>query len=128
RGAGARGGRAGGAGNFGRQMPPQKGADIRYKLAVPFVDAATRAPQRVTLADGKTIDLSLPEGVEDGTQMRLKGKGQPGPGGTGDAIVVIDIQPHAFFTRAGDDVRLELPISLDEAVGGAKVKAPTVDG
>ena len=95
---------------------------------MPFVDAATRAKQRITLADGKTIDLSLPEGVEDGTTMRLKGKGQKGPGGNGDGIVVIDIQPHPFFYREGDDVRVELPITLDEAVNGAKVKVPTVDG
>ncbi len=131
-----RSGRAAGMGGMGGQQgfrrppppPPQKGADIRYKLAVPFVDAATRAKQRITLADGKTIDLSLPEGVEDGTTMRLKGKGQKGPGGNGDGIVVIDIQPHPFFYREGDDVRVELPITLDEAVNGAKVKVPTVDG
>lgn len=130
------GGRSSGAGMGGGQQgfrrppppPPQKGADVRYKLAVPFVDAATRAKQRITLADGKTIDLSLPEGVEDGTTMRLKGKGKQGAGGTGDGIVVIDIQSHPFFYREGDDVRVELPISLDEAVNGAKVKVPTVDG
>ncbi|WP_340588172.1 DnaJ C-terminal domain-containing protein [Erythrobacter alti] len=127
RGGGARSARGGGF----RQPPPpppRKGADIRYKLAVPFIDAATRAKQRITLADGKTIDLSLPEGVEDGTQMRLKGKGQHGAGGAGDGIVVIDIQPHAHFWREGDDVRLDLPITLDEAVNGGKVKVPTVDG
>ena len=108
--------------------PPKKGADIRYKLSVPFVDAATRAKQRITLADGKTIDLTLPEGVEDGTTMRLKGKGQAGAGGNGDGIVVIDIAPHPFFYRDGDDVRVDLPIRLDEAVNGGKIKVPTVDG
>jgi len=127
---GGMGGMGGGQQGFRRPPPPppQKGADIRYKLSVPFVDAATRAKQRITLADGKTIDLSLPEGVEDGTTMRLKGKGQAGPGGNGDGIVVIDIQSHPFFYREGDDVRVELPITLDEAVNGAKVKVPTVDG
>jgi DnaJ-class molecular chaperone len=95
---------------------------------VPFADAATLKEQRIGLGDGSTIDLKLPAGVEDGTQMRLKGKGQPGPGGNGDALVTIEIEPHAFFVREGDDVRLELPITLDEAVGGAKVKVPTVDG
>lgn len=132
RGAGSRGGRGGPGGPGGFRAapppPPPKGADIRYKLAVPFVDAATRAKQRITLADDKTIDLSLPDGVEDGTQMRLKGKGQQGAGGNGDGIVTIDIQPHPFFYREGDDVRLELPITLDEAVNGSKVKVPTVDG
>ena len=108
--------------------PPRKGANVQYRLRVPFTDAATLKPQRITLADGKTIDLKLPAGVEDGTQMRLQGKGEPGPGGAGDALVTIAIEPHAFFRRDGDDVRLDLPITLDEAVGGAKVKVPTVEG
>ena len=119
----------GGAGMGGRRPPPpQKGADIAYRLRVPFVDAAARKDQRITLADGKTIDLKLPAGVEDGTQMRLKGKGQQGPGGAGDGLVTISIEKHPFFRREGDDVRLDLPITLDEAVSGAKVKVPTVDG
>ncbi|OYW85964.1 MAG: hypothetical protein B7Z20_08135 [Sphingobium sp. 32-64-5] len=82
----------------------------------------------MTLQDGKTIDVKLPAGVEDGTQMRLKEKGQPGPGGAGDAILTIEVRKHPFFTRDGDDVRLDLPISLAEAVNGGKVKVPTVDG
>ncbi len=128
------GGRAGAGdmgGGFGsrrRTPPPQRGANINYRLKVPFADAAALKPQRITLADGRTIDLKLPAGVEDGTQMRLKGKGQPGTGGHGDALVTVQIEPHAFFIRAGDDVRLELPVTLDEAVRGAKVKVPTVDG
>jgi DnaJ-class molecular chaperone len=124
-------GRAGGgggfAGGFGRRPQP-KGANVAYRLTVPFTDAATLAPQRITLADGKTIDLKLPAGVESGTQMRLSGKGQPGPGGNGDAIVTIEIQPHRFFTRDGDDIRIDLPISLSEAVLGASVRVPTADG
>ena len=108
--------------------PAPKGANVQYRLNVSFTDAATRASQRITLADGKTIDLKLPAGVEDGSQMRLAGKGEAGPGGHGDAIVTIAIQPHAFFRREGDNIRLDLPISLDEAVSGAKVKVPTVEG
>ena len=128
-GATKRGG-GGGFGGFGqrRQAPPQKGADVAYRLNVPFVDAATQAPQRVTLADGKTIDLKLPNGVEDGTRIRLAGKGEAGPGGAGDAIVTVTIQPHRFFTRDGRDIRLNLPVSLKEAVLGGKVKVPTPDG
>jgi DnaJ-class molecular chaperone len=84
--------------------------------------------QRVTLADGKTIDLALPKGVESGTKIRLKGKGQAGPGGAGDGIVTIEIMPHKYFTRDGKDVRLTLPITLKEAVLGGKVKVPTPDG
>jgi DnaJ-class molecular chaperone len=111
-----------------RQAPPQKGADIGYRLAVPFEEAAALREQRVTLQGGKTISIKLPKGVEEGTKIRLAGQGQPGPGGAGDAIVAISIQPHRFFTRDGDNIRLDLPIGLDEAVEGAKVKVPTVDG
>ncbi|RKF19098.1 J domain-containing protein [Altericroceibacterium spongiae] len=118
----------GGGGSRGFHRPPPKGANVQYRLKVPFIDAATLSPQRITLSDGKTIDLKLPAGVEDGTQMRLSGKGEQGPGGAGDALVTIDIQPHSFFEREGDNVRLDLPITLDEAVNGAKVKVPTVDG
>ena len=125
---GARRQQGGGFGGFGRSAPPQKGANVAYRLAVQFVDAATRAPQRITLQDGKTIDLKLPNGVEDGTQMRLSGKGQPGPAGAGDAIITIEIKPHPFFERDGNNVRLDLPITLEEAVHGGKVKVPTVDG
>jgi DnaJ-class molecular chaperone len=111
-----------------RSRASQKGADVAYRLKVPFVDAATLRPQRITLADGKTIDMKLPKGLEDGTRIRLTGKGQPGPSGTGDAIVTVSIAPHAFYTREGNDIRLQLPVTLKEAVLGAKVKVPTPDG
>jgi DnaJ-class molecular chaperone len=128
---GTRGARPGGGG-FGsfrqRARPPQKGADVAYRLNVPFVDAATLAPQRIKLADGKTIDLKLPKGVEDGTKIRLAGKGEPGPGGNGDAIVTVSVASHAFFKRDGNDIRLDLPVTLKEAVLGAKVKVPTPEG
>jgi len=108
--------------------PPQKGADIGYRLAVPFVDAATLKDQRVTLSGARTINLKLPTGVEDGTKIRLAGQGERGPVGAGDAIVTVSIAPHRFFKRDGDDIRLDLPLTLDEAVLGGKVCAPTVDG
>lgn len=124
------GGGAGGFGGFGggRSAPPPKGANVAYRLAVSFEDAAVQAPQRITLANGSTIDLKLPAGVESGTQMRLSGKGQAGPGGNGDGIVTITVRDHAFFVRDGDNIRVDLPISLREAVQGAKIKVPTVDG
>jgi len=123
------GGARGGGGGFGRGAPPPppKGANRAYRLAVSLPDAAVGAPQRITLADGKTIDMKLPKGVEDGMQIRLSGKGETGPGGQGDAIVTIAIQPHPYFKRDGDDIRIDVPISLDEAVNGGKVKVPTVD-
>lgn len=124
----ARGGGGGFGGFGGRSAPPPKGANVAYRLAVSFEDAATLAPQRITLQDGKTIDLKLPAGVETGTQMKLAGKGQPGPGGAGDAIVTIDVRAHRSFTRDGDNVRLDLPVTLKEALAGGPVKVPTVDG
>jgi DnaJ-class molecular chaperone len=126
--AGRRGrGGSGGVGGGGRR-PAAKGANVAYRLSVSFEDAAKLAPQRITLRDGKTIDLKLPAGVETGTQMRLAGKGEEGPGGFGDAIVTIEIQPHRFYERIGDDIRLDLPVSLSEAVLGAEVRVPTPDG
>jgi DnaJ-class molecular chaperone len=132
--AGQRRGAPGGFGGFGGfgtrrpTPPPQKGADTAYRLPISFEDAAALKEQRVTLAGGKTISIKLPAGVEEGTKIRLAGQGQSGPGGTGDAIVAISIKPHRFFTRDGDNIRLDLPISLDEAVLGARIKVPTVDG
>ena len=95
---------------------------------MPFVDAATQKPQRITLADGKTIDLKLPNGVEEGAKIRLAGKGEQGPGGAGDGLVTISISPHPFFRRDGKNIRLDLPVTLKEAVLGAKVKVPTPEG
>ena len=115
-------------GPFGGFRPPQQGADVADRLRVPFIDAVTLKPQRITLADGKTIDLKLPPGLEDGTKIRLAGKGEDGPGGRGDAIVTIEIEPHRFFKREGNNIRLELPVTLKEAVLGGKVKAPTPEG
>ncbi len=125
---GGGGGPFAGARRRGGPPPQQKGADVAYRLSVSFEDAAALRPQRVNLANGKTIELKLPAGVETGTQRRLGGQGEPGPGGPGDAIVTIEVQSHRFFKREGDDVRLDLPVRLDEAVLGAKVKVPTVDG
>ncbi len=126
RGRASGGGFQGGFG--GRAAPPAKGANVAYKLAVSFEDAAALKPQRITLQDGKTIDLKLSPGIESGTQMRLPGKGQLGPGGAGDALVTIDVRAHRFFVRDGDHVRLDLPVTLNEAVLGASVKVPTVEG
>ena len=127
-GARARAGMNDGARGYHHSAPPPKGADIGYTLRISFVEAATLKDQRITLADGKTIDLKLPKGVEDGTQMRLKGKGERGPGGAGDGLVTIRIDRHKLYQRDGHDVRFDLPITLDEAVNGGKVRVPTVDG
>lgn len=115
-------------GGRSRRAPPPRGANVNYKLTVSFVDAATLTPQRITLTNGQSLDLKLPAGLDSGAQMRLAGKGEPGPGGAGDATVTLEVRPHPFFRRDGADIRLDLPITLKEAVSGAKVKVPTVDG
>src|ERR1043165_8200602 len=128
----ATGGRGGGGGPFGglggRARRGKKGPDIAYRLRFRLEEAVALKPQRITLADGKTIDLKLPQGLEDGTSMRLSGKGHDGPGGRGDAIVTIEIAKLRFFTPDGTNIRLELPVTLKEAVLGAKVKVPTPEG
>jgi DnaJ-class molecular chaperone len=118
---------------FGNSDPrmraaPPKGADVSYRLNVPFEDAAILKPQRIALRNGKTLDLKLSPGLESGKQVRMGGQGDAGPGGAGDALVTIEIAPHRFFTRDGDDIRLDLPVRLGEAVLGAKVRVPTPDG
>jgi len=106
------------------------GADRRYRLTVSFVDAAKGESPRLTLANGRTLAVKLPPGVATGQSIRLKGQGDPSANGgpAGDAIVDIDIAPHAFFRREGDDILLDLPVSLGEALGGATVEVPTLDG
>ncbi len=108
--------------------PPPKGANIAYQHLVSFTDAATLAPQRLVLNDGKTVEFKLPKGLVAGTQIRIPGRGHPGPGGNGDAMVSLKIGKHPHYVRDGDHIRLDLPISLKEALEGGKVKVPTVDG
>ena len=128
-GAATRGRSSGGFGGFRqRGRAPEKGADVAYRLKVPFIEAVAMKPQRIALADGKTIDMKLPKGLDDGSKIRLAGKGEEGPAGRGDAIVTIEIASHRFFTRDGNDIRLTLPVTLNEAVLGAKVKVPTPEG
>lgn len=105
-----------------------RGPDVAYRLSVPFTDAATLKPQRVTLRSGRTIEIKLPAGIESGRQVRLAGQGEAGPAGPGDALVTLDVAPHRVFVRDGDDIRLDLPVTLEEAVLGAKVRMPTAEG
>lgn len=111
-----------------RPGPPPKGANIAYEHLVSFTDAAKLEPQRITLRDSKTVEFKLPSGLVAGQQIRIPGKGQPGPGGNGDAMVTLKIGKHPFYERDGDHIRLDLPISLKEAITGGKVKVPTLDG
>jgi DnaJ-class molecular chaperone len=109
---GATGARRGGSGFGGRARAPKKGNDIAYRLKVPFIDAAALKPQRVTLAGGRTIDVKLPNGVDDGTRIRLAGQGENGPAGPGDAFITIEVAPHPFFVRDGLAFGLRLSVYL----------------
>jgi DnaJ-class molecular chaperone len=118
-----------GGGDF-RQEFHARGPDIRYHLDVDFMDAARGIKREITLPDGKSIQITIPPGLKDGQTMRLRGKGGPGigQGQAGDALVTIAVRPHAIFARDGDNIEMELPITLDEAVLGAKVEVPTISG
>jgi DnaJ-class molecular chaperone len=121
---GARGSRAARTG-----LSP-RGQDVRYTLEVDFVEAIAGTTKRVTLPEGATLDLAVPEGVADGQVLRLKGKGAAGlrGGEAGDALVEIKVRAHPQFARSGDDILLDLAIGIDEAVLGAKVEVPTATG
>ncbi len=107
-----------------------RGEDVRYRLAVDFLEAANGGRKRVVMGDGKALDLVVPEGVRPGQVLRLKGQGRGGDNGAapGDALVEIDVLEHPYFERKGDDVHVDLPITLKEAVLGGKVRAPTLTG
>ena len=120
---GARRGHGGGGFDMG-------GMPVTYSLRVPFLVAARGGKQRVTLPDGKTLDIDVPEGTTDGQTLRLKGQGMPGGQGqpAGDAYVEIHVEPHAFFQPRDSDIHVELPVTLAEAALGGKVRVPTVGG
>ena len=124
----ARNGGMGGGMGGGFRAPPQRGADIAYRLTVPFADAALARSVRLTLRNGKTIDLNIPKGVEEGRQLRLNGQGEAGPAGAGDAIVTISVQADSRFTRDRDDIRADLAVPLETAVLGGKQRVPTPEG
>jgi DnaJ-class molecular chaperone len=132
RGGGPGGGFGGFAGGPGgaRGTRPVRGQDVRYRLELDLLDAVNGGPRRITLPDGRTLEVKVPPGTRDGRTLRLAGQGQPGRHGgpAGDAYVEIAVRPHPFFTRDGDDLRLDLPVTLKEAVTGAKVRVPTPDG
>ena len=113
-----------------RRQGPMRGADAQYTLAVGFLDAVNGATTRLTLPEGGTLDVRIPPGTDDGTILRLRGKGGPGHAGgpPGDALIAVHVTPHRFFTREGQDIRLDLPVTLSEAVLGGPVEIPTPGG
>jgi len=122
------GGVRGGGGNR-RAGSGVRGPDVTYSLAIPFVEAALGGKRRLTLSSGKTIDVTIPPGTDEGNKLRLRGAGMPGTGGgAGDAIIEMHIEPHAWFVRKESDIHLDVPVSLPEAVLGTSAKVPTLDG
>ena len=118
-------GRGGRGGNF-----RTRGADQHFSLTVDFLTAIKGAKQRLSLAPDRSLDVTIPAGVRDGQILRLQGQGAPGRNGgpPGDALIEIHVAPHPYFRREGDDIHLDLPITLAEAVLGGKVTVPTPTG
>ena len=122
----------GGAARRGRpgSAPPRRGEDVVATAVVPLETAALGGSARVVLPSGRTLDVKIPAGIEDGKQIRLRGQGQPGPvgGEAGDALITVKVAQHPYFRIEGRDLRLDLPVTLYEAALGGKIAAPTLAG
>ena len=114
----------------GHGARPVRGQDQLFALTVPFAEAALGGSRRITLPEGRTLDVAIPVGLEDGQSLRLRGQGHPGWNGgpPGDVLIEVSVAPHKFFRREGDDIHLDLPVTAAEAVLGAKVATPTLTG
>src|SRR5215472_3327590 len=120
----------GARGNGARSNAPRHGADLHFALTIDFLTAINGGKQRVSLAPDRSLDVTIPPGVRDGQVLRLPGQGSPGRNGgpPGDALIEIHVATHPFFRREGDDIHLDLPVTLGEAVLGGKVTVPTPTG
>ena len=123
RGARGQGGFGGGAGGFS-----PRGADIKARLDIDLEEAIRGGKKRVAFSDGRTIDVTIPPGAQEGQTLRLKGQGSPGRAGAGDALIELAIKPHAIYRREGETLVMDLPVSVPDAVLGGKIEAPTPDG
>ena len=110
------------------QPPPAKGADVRGKVDISLEDAIAGAKKRLAFPDGRTIEVAIPKGASDGQTLRLKGQGQGGPGGPGDALIDIAVRPHPIYRIEGENLMMDVPISVPDAVLGGKVTVPTPEG
>lgn len=117
-------------GRRGRSNARMRGSDVQYRLTLSFLDAINGGKQQLKLPDGSTLDVTIPPGIRDGQVLRLRGKGRPGLNGgpPGDALIEIEVRPHPVFKRRGDDIHVELPIPLADAVLGGKISVPTPAG
>jgi DnaJ-class molecular chaperone len=128
--SGARGGRSGGGFQFAdEESQPAHGGDLTATVTITLAEAAKGTTRRVQLPTGKEVEVKIPAGLAEGQQIRLKGQGVPGARGRpGDVLITVSVAPHPLFQRDGADLRLELPVTLYEAVLGGKVRVPTLDG
>jgi DnaJ-class molecular chaperone len=118
-----------GAGGPRRPGPPPKGVDVRARLEIDLEDTIRGATRRIAFSDGRTVDVTIPKGAAEGQVLRLKGQGAPGRGGIhGDALIELVIRPHPLYRREGADLRMDLPVSVPDAVLGGKVPVQTPDG
>jgi DnaJ-class molecular chaperone len=117
------GGRGGGFGGFS-----QRGADVRAKLDIDLEESIRGGKKRISFTDGRTIDVTIPKGAQEGQTLRLKGQGQAGRAGPGDAFIELSILPHPIFRREGEVLVMDVPVTVYDAVLGGKVEAPTPDG
>jgi DnaJ-class molecular chaperone len=115
-------------GGFEADEAEAVGRDMTIPVTITLEEAAAGGTKRVRLPTGKEVDVKIPAGLADGKQIRLKGKGAPGPGGMGDLLITIKIAPHTLFERDGADLRTTVPVALYEAVLGGKVRVPTLSG
>jgi DnaJ-class molecular chaperone len=125
-GGGRGGGRGGAGGGFGGFS--QRGADVRARLEIDLEDSIRGGKQRIAFSDGRTIDVTIPKGAQEGQTLRLKGQGQAGRSGPGDAFIELAIRPHPIYRREGEVLVMDVPVTLYDAVLGGKVEAPTPDG
>lgn len=117
--------RGGGFGGFGGA---QRGSDVRAEVQIDIEEAVRGGRKRIVFSDGRNVDITIPKGAEEGQVLRLKGQGAPGRSGSGDALIELRIAPHPIYRREGNNLVMDLPITVPDAVLGAKVEAPTPDG
>lgn len=117
------GGRGGGF-----RAPPRKGADVRGRVEISLEEAIAGGKKRLAFSDGRTLDVNIPKGASDGQVLRLRGQGEQGAGGAGDALIEISLRPHPIWRRDGQNLMMDVPVSVPDAVLGGKVTVNTPDG
>jgi len=125
---GGRGGRGSGGAGGGFGGFSQRGGDVRARLEIDLEDSIRGGKRRIAFSDGRTIDVTIPKGAQEGQTLRLKGQGSPGRSGPGDALIELAIGPHPIYRREGEVLVMDLPVTAYDAVLGGKAEAPTPDG